>query len=551
LFSQRVFNKLSELIGKSPIPFEQITFGELLSFIKKEGISLCNELKLQARYSTDNTAKRKELGSFCEAFCLSKLEVPSLKKRRKTQTNKKKPYTTRISNYKKVSPKKTTPKKKMDNTNTCYKCGKLGHYAKDCKVKKKLNEICAEHPDIQEKLIALFELKDTPNQSENSSSSSDYEDSTINELESDSSEYSSGNKSSRLCYKCINVITTNNSEKEFLLDLIEQIQDTALRKDYLQKLKGILIKEDSLEPPHKVSINKIFETREIPNILKAVNIQDLKNEINILKEQIKILHKNLCSLQTKDLELETWLTLIENRPSSSNIQTEDTPTNQHFVSTINRINFHKWYIPITLKIKDSFEFNTIALLDSGADQNCIQEGLIPSTYYERTKERLHTTNGTALQVKYKLSNAYICDQEYCFKNSFILVRDMSQEVILGTPFITQIYPFKVDQTGVHTEIMDTIISFKFVTSIPQNNLSLLQNASITKQINVIECNNPRYWYKLERLDVIKRLNTDQKELQEINQQLEELNISLRNHIASIDFKEFYTQWLHDYHQFVC
>jgi len=50
----------------------------------------------------------------------------------------------------------------------------------------------------------------------------------------------------------------NNNEKEFLLDLIEQIQDTELRKEYLQKFKSILIKEDSLEPPHKVSINKIF-----------------------------------------------------------------------------------------------------------------------------------------------------------------------------------------------------------------------------------------------------------------------------------------------------
>ena len=39
--------------------------------------------------------------------------------------------------------------------------------------------------------------------------------------------------------------------KEFLLDLIDQIRDTELRKEYLQKLKGILIKEDSLEPPHK------------------------------------------------------------------------------------------------------------------------------------------------------------------------------------------------------------------------------------------------------------------------------------------------------------
>ena len=34
-------------------------------------------------------------------------------------------------------------------------------------------------------ITALFELKDIPNQSENSSSSSDYEDNTINELESD------------------------------------------------------------------------------------------------------------------------------------------------------------------------------------------------------------------------------------------------------------------------------------------------------------------------------------------------------------------------------
>ena len=140
-------------------------------------------------------------------------------------------------------------------------------------------------------------------------------------------------------------------KKEFLVDLIEQIQDTWLRKEYLQKLKGILIKEDSLEHPHKISINKIFETREIPNILKAVNIQYLKNEVNILKEQIKNLHKDLCSSQTKDIELETRLTLIENSPSSSNIQSEDTTTDQQFFSTINQINFQKWYIHITLKIK--------------------------------------------------------------------------------------------------------------------------------------------------------------------------------------------------------
>ena len=57
------------------------------------------------------------------------------------------------------------------------------------------------------------------------------------------------------------------------------------------------------------------------------------------------------------------------------------------------------YIYITLKIKDGFELNTIALLDSSADQNCIKEGLIPSIYYEKTKERLQIANGMALQIK--------------------------------------------------------------------------------------------------------------------------------------------------------
>ena len=60
-------------------------------------------------------------------------------------------------------------------------------------------------------------------------------------------------------------------------------------------------------------------------------------------------------MQIKDHELETRLTLIENRPSSSNIQSEDISTDQQFISTISQINFQKWYIHITPKIKDSFE----------------------------------------------------------------------------------------------------------------------------------------------------------------------------------------------------
>ena len=67
-----------------------------------------------------------------------------------------------------------------------------------------------------------------------------------------------------------------------------------------------------------------------------------------------------------------------------------------------------------------------------------------------------------------------------------------EKLSFRNPFITQIYPFKVDQIGVHTEIMGATILFKFVTPVYQKDLSLLQNTSISRQINVIECNNPKY-----------------------------------------------------------
>jgi uncharacterized circularly permuted ATP-grasp superfamily protein len=54
-----------------------------------------------------------------------------------------------------------------------------------------------------------------------------------------------------------------------------------------------------------------------------------------------------------------------------------------FINLIDRIIFQKWYVEITLIINAEFQITTIALLDSGADMNCIQEGLIPTKYYEK------------------------------------------------------------------------------------------------------------------------------------------------------------------------
>ena len=62
---------------------------------------------------------------------------------------------------------------------------------------------------------------------------------------------------------------------------------------------------------------------------------------------------------------------------------------------------------------------------------------------------------------------------------------MTSDLILGTPFLTQIYPFYVDEIGLHTKIMGKTISFRFLTAAKQREIANLQSASIYKQINSI------------------------------------------------------------------
>ena len=69
--------------------------------------------------------------------------------------------------------------------------------------------------------------------------------------------------------------------------------------------------------------------------------------------------------------------------------------------------FQKWYIEITLAVHKEFLLTVVALVDLGADMNCIQEGLIPSKYYESTTNLLTQANGDRLKISNKLTKTYI------------------------------------------------------------------------------------------------------------------------------------------------
>ena len=64
----------------------------------------------------------------------------------------------------------------------CYKCGKIGHKAFQCKTEQKINELFSGEPELQKKLLALLTKDGSESEEEyyvESSEDSEYESSPI------------------------------------------------------------------------------------------------------------------------------------------------------------------------------------------------------------------------------------------------------------------------------------------------------------------------------------------------------------------------------------
>jgi len=129
-------------LATNDIPFNSLTFGQLFGIIKSEGLTLSNELKLQAKYGADRAQSRQAMGNFCEAFGFEKIEAPSSKIKR---LNKRKgkprrpPFQPKAIPQSKPNPP-ATGKTKLTKRNpkkqtkpiVCYKCGKVEHKSYQC-----------------------------------------------------------------------------------------------------------------------------------------------------------------------------------------------------------------------------------------------------------------------------------------------------------------------------------------------------------------------------------------------------------------------------------
>ena len=84
-----------------------------------------------------------------------------------------------------------------------------------------------------------------------------------------------------------------------------------------------------------------------------------------------------------------------------------------------------------------------------------------------------SANGFQMKIKYELNNAHVCHDNVGFKIPFVLVKNLTDKVILGLPFINALYPFLVGHDGITTDHFGQKVKFKFAskTEIDIDNLT--------------------------------------------------------------------------------
>ena len=92
-FNEKVQETLREK-HNGTIPYEELTYGDLISEVKKEGLKLCSQLKLQYQVKKDLKASRKYLGSFCAQYGIQ-MPIPPSQISKKEKPYRETPFKTK------------------------------------------------------------------------------------------------------------------------------------------------------------------------------------------------------------------------------------------------------------------------------------------------------------------------------------------------------------------------------------------------------------------------------------------------------------------------
>ena len=118
-----------------------------------------------------------------------------------------------------------------------------------------------------------------------------------------------------------------------------------------------------------------------------------------------------------------------------------------------------------------------------------------------------------MQIEFKIPKAHVCQDNTCFKTTFVFVKNMIDRVILRNPFMCLLYPFITDSEGITTHPFGQPVKFKFLKSPEPRDISSLQEVSVSKILNLISA-------KTQHLEYLK----DDLKNKKVEEQLAHKNI---------------------------
>jgi hypothetical protein len=230
--------------------YENLTYGDLFSTIKKLGIKMCIDQKM-IRQQLKNAKKAKyEMGNFCEQFRFPPI-APSRKNRKKSDKVFRKKPTPYYNSYKKRKFNKTSKNfskkhktkdskfEKYFSKGKCFNCGESWHFSNKCpkppkKIKQEINALNIEESE-KENIFRILQNNDFFD----FSSEEDF-------LTSDDFDYHSASEFSEDvkigCFdsccnktKTCSVLTKAKEQEDLLITLISKTENPELKKEYLKK----------------------------------------------------------------------------------------------------------------------------------------------------------------------------------------------------------------------------------------------------------------------------------------------------------------------------
>ena len=92
-----------------------------------------------------------------------------------------------------------------------------------------------------------------------------------------------------------------------------------------------------------------------------------------------------------------------------------------------------------------------------------------------------------MKINYELNNAHVCHDNVCFKIPSVHVKNMTDKVIFGLPFINTLYPFLVQHDGITSDLFGQKVKFKLTSKfeIDVDNLSYEKDSPMNALIQEI------------------------------------------------------------------